>query len=108
MAPTSPVFGQAHGALGRAAGMVAEAKIDFELQSRRLDGQIDAIRGRWGGDGARAFFVLHQAWHEQHAIVVRALDRFHSSLLATEQDNTRVDQQAGDVMHRLAGQLGAV
>lgn len=108
MGSTAPVFGQAHGALGRAAGMVTDAKADFERQSQRLDGQIAAIRGRWGGDGASAFFTLHRAWHDQHRVVVGALDRFHAALVATEHDNVRVDQQAGDAMHRLAGQLGAV
>lgn len=108
MGSTAPVFGQAHGALGRAAGLVTEAKVDFERQSQRLDGQIAAIRGRWGGDGASAFFTLHRAWQDQHRIVVGALDRFHAALVETERDNLRVDQQAGDAMHRLAGRLGTV
>lgn len=105
---TSPVMGQTEHALSHAARLVADARSDFSAQSASLDAQIDAIRGRWGGDGATAFFLLHRQWHEKHRTVVAALDRLASSLVATERDNMHTDGQVGSTMHRLVGRLGAV
>lgn len=104
----SPVMGQTDRALSRAAALVADARADFVAQSNTLDGQISAVRGRWNGDGATAFFILHREWHEKHRVVVGALDRLASALVATEKDNMHTDHQAGAAMHQLAGRLGQV
>lgn len=105
---TSPVFSQGDHALSHAARLVADAKADFVAQSHTLDGQIAAVRGRWGGDGAAAFFVLHHQWQDKHRTVLSALDRLASSLVATEKDNMHTDAQVGTTMHQLVGRLGAV
>ena len=101
-------FGQGEQVLTRAAGMVAEARADFEGHAKTLSGQIDAIRNRWGGAGASAFFVLHQAWTEKHQVVISALDKFALDLVDTERDNTRVDDEAGAFMNNLINKLGQV
>lgn len=102
------VFGQAHGALERAAALVGEARADFAHQSQQLDGQIAELAGRWTGEGARAFFELHRTWVEQHRRVVGALDHFAEALVATARDNTRADEQSAAALAQLTGRLGAV
>ena len=81
---------------------------DYVAAVKVLDGQISAVKGRWGGAGANAFFILHNAWQEKHKVVVTALDKFHASLTETEKDNVQVDQQAGDFMNSLINKLGNV
>lgn len=104
----APEFGQGERVLTRAAGMVAEARADFEGHAKTLDGQITGVRNRWGGAGASAFFILHQAWTEKHKVVVTALDKFAADLTDTERDNTRVDEEAGAFMNNLINKLGQV
>ncbi|MCL2542108.1 MAG: WXG100 family type VII secretion target [Nocardioidaceae bacterium] len=102
------VFGQAKGVLSDAANYVIQAKADLEKQARTLDDQINALRGKWAGDGGNAFFILHNAWQEKHKVIVTALDKFHASLTATQKDNEQVDAQAGDFMNQLINKLGNV
>ena len=56
-------FGQAHGALTRAAGMVMDAKQDFDGLSKTLDGQIANLQGKWA-------VVPECAGRHRHPIVV--------------------------------------
>ena len=100
-------FGHAEGALGRIAARVIEAKQQFKRDSDTLEGQIAELKGKWEGDGGRAFMVLHQAWTEKHRTITTALDRFHASLTETEKDNVAVDQGAGGEMNRLLNKLGS-
>lgn len=106
MSSSNVEFGHAEGALKQIAERVMTAKEEFARHSATLDGQIQGLRGKWEGDGGRAFMVLHQAWTEKHKVVVTSLDRFHASLTDTERDNVAVDQAAGDGMNALLNKLG--
>ncbi|QYJ03665.1 WXG100 family type VII secretion target [Nocardioides panacisoli] len=106
MSTHAPQFGQGDGTLSRAAGLVAEARQDFTTMSQQLDGQIAAVHGQWGGRGAQAFFLLHRAWTEKQATVVRALDEFEASLRRTEADNVDTDQTQGSSYQALVQRLG--
>ena len=106
MSNSAPDMGQGEGTLTRAAGMVADAKADFDGFSRRLEGQIAGLQGRWTGAGAAAFFALHQAWTEQQNVITRALDEFEVSLTTTERDNVATDEAQSANYHRTAGRLG--
>lgn len=99
-------FGQGEGTLSRAAGLVSDAKADFTTISGRLTDQIAAVQGRWGGQGATAFFVLHQAWTEKQKVIVDALDEFSASLTTTERDNVSTDDTQGANYTKLTGRLG--
>lgn len=99
-------FGQGDGTLSHAAGLVTEARTDFNACSARLDGQIAGVQGRWGGRGAQAFFILHQAWIEKQRTIVTALDDFAGALTTTEQDNTATDDEVGATYRQLQGRLG--
>ena len=99
-------FGQGEGTLSRASGMVADAKADFTTISGRLSDEIAGVQGRWGGQGATAFFVLHQAWTEKQKIIVDALDEFAQSLTTTERDNVSTDETQGANYTKLTGRLG--
>ena len=57
MSNSAPDMGQGEGTLTRAASMVADAKADFDGFSRRLEGQVAGLQGRWTGAGASAFFA---------------------------------------------------
>ena len=59
MSNNAPEMGQGEKTLTRAAGMVADAKTDFDGISRKLDGQIDGLRGKWAG--RRRYGVLRAA-----------------------------------------------
>ncbi len=71
-------MGQGEGTLSKGAALVADAKVDFDRISNKLDGQIQGLRGRWQGAGGTAFFTLHQAWTEKQKVIVQALNEFES------------------------------
>ncbi len=101
----APEFGQGEGTLTRAAGLVSDARADFNTISARLSDQISGVQGRWGGQGAQAFFTLHQTWTEKQKVIVGALDEFASSLTVTERDNTSTDDEQGSNFGRLSSRL---
>jgi WXG100 family type VII secretion target len=102
----TPEYGQAHGALTRAASMVSDAKADFVKISATLSDQIQSVQGKWGGQGAQAFFVLHQTWTEKQRTIVNALDDFSHSLTSTEKLNTSNDENVGATYSHLSNRLG--
>lgn len=102
----APEFGQGEGTLSKAAGLVSDARADFNKIAGKLDGQIAGIQGKWGGQGASAFFVLHTAWNEKQRVIVDALDEFAASLTTTEKDNVSTDDAQSASYGRLSGRLG--
>lgn len=105
MPDSSQEFGQGEGTLTRAAGMVADARTDFHTISRQLSDQISAVQGRWGGQGATAFFTLQQAWTEKQQVIVDALNEFETSLGVTERDNLSTDDTQGASFANLTSRL---
>ena len=91
MSQTANSMGQGHGTLSKAAGLVEEARHDFDRISQTLDGQIADLKGKWGGAGAQAFQSLHAAWYEKHRFIVKALDDFQATLRDTEHHNMSTD-----------------
>ena len=99
-------MGQGEGTLSKGAGLVADAKVDFDRISNKLDGQIQGLRGRWQGAGGTAFFTLHQAWTEKQNVITNALNEFEASLQSTERDNVNTDEAQSANYNRTAGRLG--
>ena len=99
-------MGQGEGTLTRAAGLVGDAKADFESMSKTLEGQIAGLQGKWAGAGGTAFFGLHQAWTEKQRIITSALDEFSASLTSTEKDNVSTDDTQSATYSKVAGRLG--
>lgn len=99
-------MGQGEGTLTKAAGLVADAKQDFDRLSGKLDGQIRGLQGKWAGAGGQAFFTLHQAWTEKQKVIVNALNEFEGSLTSTEKDNISTDEAQSANYTRTAGRLG--
>ena len=99
-------YGQGEGTLTRAAGLVSDARADFNTISGKLTDQISGVQGKWGGQGASAFFVLHQTWTEKQKTIVSALDEFAQSLTTTEQTNLSTDDEQSSTFGRLSGRLG--
>lgn len=106
MSQSANEMGQGERTLSRAAGLVADAKQDFDGFSRKLDGQIAGLRGRWAGAGGTAFFTLHQAWTEKQNVITNALNEFEASLVSTERDNVNTDEQQSATYNRTASRLG--
>lgn len=102
----APEMGQGQGTLTRAAGLVADARTDFEVLSKALEQQILAQQGAWVGAGGSAFFALHRAWTEKQRLITGALQDFETSLTSTERDNMRTDEAQSTGYHRVAGRLG--
>lgn len=102
---SSNEMGQGEGTLSKAAGMVAEAKADFDRLSNKLEGQIQGLQGRWVGAGGSAFFQLHQAWTEKQRVIVSALNEFEQSLTSTERDNVNTDDTQMSNYNRNASRL---
>ena len=106
MSQSASEMGQGEKTLSQAAGMVSDAKKDFDGFSKTLDSQIAGLRTKWAGAGAQAFYVLHQAWTEKQAVILSALNEFEASLLSTEQDNVNTDDTQSANYNRYAGRLG--
>jgi WXG100 family type VII secretion target len=106
MSNNAPEMGQGEKTLTKAAGMVADAKRDFDGMSHRLDGQIAGLKNKWAGAGGTAFFALHQAWTEKQRVITSALDEFEASLTSTERDNINTDEAQSANYNRTAGRLG--
>lgn len=100
-------FGQGEGTLTRAAGMVSDARVDFNNISRQLTAQIEGVQGRWGGEGANAFFQLQRAWTEKQQVIVDALNEFENALGVTERDNISTDDAQSTNYHNLTNRMGS-
>ncbi|GAA1150505.1 WXG100 family type VII secretion target [Nocardioides aquiterrae] len=106
MSQGAPEMGQGERTLTRAAGLVADAKADFDSMSRTLDGQIAGLQGKWAGAGGSAFFALHQAWTQKQQVITNALNEFEASLTSTERDNMSTDEAQSASYNRFSGRLG--
>lgn len=89
-------YGAGEGTLQKGANMVLEAEQDFVTIANRLTGQINDLKGKWGGEGAIAFNQLHAAWDEKNRTIVGALNAFAESLGITDTINVNNDQEQAD------------
>jgi uncharacterized protein YukE len=103
---SSPEMGQGLGTLSTAAGMVADAKHDFDRLNNELVQHLDATRTAWAGQGAQAYKALGHAWSEKQRTIVGALTRFELSLRSTEKDNIRTDDDQSSAFARTHQRLG--
>ena len=106
MSQGAPEMGQGERTLTRAAGLVADARQDFEGLSRALEGQIAGLQGKWAGAGGTAFFSLHTAWTEKQKVITNALNEFEASLTSTERDNVSTDDTQSSNFNNYASRLG--
>ena len=106
MSQGAPEMGQGERTLSRAAGLVADAKQDFDGLSKALEGQIAGVQGKWAGAGGNAFFALHQEWTQKQAVITNALNEFEASLTSTEKDNMATDDTQSANFNKLTGRLG--
>jgi uncharacterized protein YukE len=99
-------MGQAQGTLSAAAGMVADAKHDFDRLNSELVQHIDGAKATWVGQGGTAFSALGHAWAEKQRTIVSALNQFEASLRSTEKDNTSTDDTQSAAFARNHQRLG--
>jgi uncharacterized protein YukE len=103
---SAPEMGQGRGALSNAAGMVTDARCDFDRLDNELVQHIDAAQTTWAGQGGSAFTALGCAWTEKQRTIVSALDQFEASLRATEKDNVTTDDAQSAALTRQQRRLG--
>lgn len=103
---SAPEMGQGRGTLSRAAGLVAEARGDFERYNSEVVQRIDAARAAWVGQGGTAFSALGHAWSEKQRTITHALNGFEAALRATERDNTATDDVQSSAFTRNQQRLG--
>lgn len=103
------VMGQGHGALSAAAGMVADARRDFDRLDGDLVQHLEAAKVCWSGQGGSSFTALGLAWRDKQRTIVSALDLFEAALRSTEKDNIGTDdaQSAAFVRHQQRLDQGA-
>ena len=106
MSQGANIMGQGEGTLSQAAGMVVEAKADFDRLNKDLEGKIQEARTKWGGQGGDAFQALGVAWAEKQKVIVSALNQFEESLRGTEKDNTSTDETQSSNYNRNMNRLG--
>ena len=94
------------GVLSLAAGKVSQTRSDVTGLCLQLDGQIEDLRAKWGGEGARAFSQLHAGWQDKQRRIVGALDTLAASLQDTDRDNTATDHAQAETSMSLASRLG--
>jgi WXG100 family type VII secretion target len=94
--------------LQRAAGMVVDAKGDFDKLSGNLSGQLSSMSAKWVGQGGSAFQALQTAWTEKQGKIVRALDDFEAALTQTQRDNISTDDTQHGNMNKLTGRLDGI
>jgi uncharacterized protein YukE len=99
-------MGQGQGTLSAAAGMVADAKHDFDRLNNELVQHIDAAKATWAVQGGTAFSALGHAWAEKQRTIVSALNQFEASLRSTEKDNTSTDDTQSAAFVRNHQRLG--
>jgi uncharacterized protein YukE len=99
-------MGQAEGALSAAAGLVHEARCDFDRLNDELVQHIEAARSAWAGQGATAFTALGHAWSERQRTIVGALTGFEAALRSTEKDNIGTDDTQSAAFARSRQRLG--
>jgi len=104
----TPEMKAGSGTLTRAAGMVSDAKADFDRMANNLSDQIHGYQMKWQGQGGAAFFKLHQEWTERQRRIVSALNEFEASLRSTDHDNVNTDDTQSSSMGHLSGRLGGV
>ena len=94
------------GVLSAAAETVLTAKADVTALCLQLDGQLETLRTKWGGEGARSFSKLHDGWQDKRRRIVGALDGLSDSLHDTDRDNTATDRAQAETSSLLASRLG--
>jgi len=99
-------FGE--GTLKTTEQLLAEAKVELRRLSNELQGEINQLNGKWGGDGAIAFGILNTAWDEKQGAIVQTLEKFEASLSETEKSLTTSDEQSASNVASIRNQMEGV
>ena len=88
--------------------LLAEAKVELRRLSKELQGEIDQLQGKFGGQGAQAFGVLNRAWDEKQGAIVMTLEKFEATLDETEKSMTTSDEQSASSVSAIRNQMEGV
>ena len=99
-------FGE--GTLKTTEQLLAEAKVELRRLSNELQGEINQLNGKWGGDGAIAFGILNTAWDEKQGAIVMTLEKFEATLDETEKSMTTSDEQSSASVAAIRNQMEGI
>ena len=99
-------FGE--GTIKTTAQLLSDAKAELRKLSKELQGEIDQLQGKFGGQGAQAFGVLNRAWDEKQGAIVMTLEKFESTLGETERSLTTSDEQASSSVSSIRSQMEGI
>ena len=99
-------FGE--GTIKSTAQLLAAAKAELRKLSKELQGEIDQLQGKFGGQGAQAFGILNQAWDEKQGAIVMTLEKFESTLDETEKSMTSSDEQSASSVSAIRAQMEGI
>ena len=98
-------LGFGEGTITSTAQRLAEARLELRRLGQELQGEVDQLQGKFGGEAARAFGALNRAWDERHGAIVTTLDRFESSLNDTEKSMRASDEQSASSISAIWARL---
>lgn len=99
-------FGE--GTIKSTAQLLAEAKIELKRLSSELQGEINQLQGKFGGQGAVAFGILNRAWDEKQGAIVMTLEKFEATLDETEKTMTTSDEQSAASVASLTSRMDGI
>lgn len=105
MTGNSNEMGQTAGALSHAAGLVQQARGDFDALARQLEGRIAGMAAQWRGAGGSAFRGLAATWLEKQRVITSALDDVEAALRGTERTNAATDEAQAATLARFQQRL---
>ena len=100
-------IGAEEGALKAGANAAIAASGAIRGISGKVEGEVNATRGRWTGLGADEFRGLMQEWDRKTESIVKILDNLAEALGATEQDRAAQEESVSHSVSGLKSAMGA-
>lgn len=92
-------------AMARGSQAVEEATVLIGGQVKRLDSEVQAMFGGWGGQAQVAFANLHGNWVAQQQKLLAALRDMQAALVSTSRTYAAQEEEQSGAFGHIAGQL---
>ncbi|MBR7742834.1 WXG100 family type VII secretion target [Phycicoccus sp. BSK3Z-2] len=94
------------GVVKKSADIVGQARGDLTTEVKKLQGQMDAVRAHWEGQGARSFHSVSEAWRIQTQDIVDALENFEANLTGAQRQYDADDSNVASNLSKYSSMLG--
>lgn len=92
-------------AMQQGATKVDDAATQIQGLISSLRGEVETMRGGWGGQAAVAFSGVHEAFEQQSNKINNALRQMHEALVATHKTYGTQESTQTETLSGLAGQI---